>query len=278
MKRSPLPWILMVLTVLGAIVGAGLRYYQLTHCMTATGLIVPGSRILYGMLGFAAIGVIVMAILCPRLNPLPGTERDVIGPAGYLFAELVATVAIFYGSLHGLLRLIAEAGSFGALLQSGITSALLPIGGMLAAALLATAALLYGRGSKAAFWLVLAASVYFAAQLVSDFKQWSTDPLVIDFCFRLLARVCGMLALFHISGFPLSAGRKRLTVFWSIGAVVFTGMMIPDIFLGGSITLGELLLQLGLTVWCAAHAALILRPSVQAQQPAPEEEELTTEA
>lgn len=273
MKRSPLPWILIVLAALGAIVGAGLRIYQLTHCMTSAGLIVPGSRILYGMLGFAAIGASVISILCSKLNGAPGNERAVTGSAGCLFVELAAAVAVFYGSLQCLLDLTAAAGSFAALLRgAGFASLLLPLGGMIAAGLLAATALLYGRGTKTTFWFLLLACVFYAAQLIADFKQWSTDPLVIDFCFRLLARVCGMLALFHISGFPLSAGRKRLTVFWSVGAFVFTGMMLPDLFLGSGISLGELLLQVGLTAWCAVHALLILRPSVQAEQPAPEDD------
>lgn len=255
MKRSRLPLIVLLTAVLGMLAGAGLRVYQLTRCMTETGLIVPGSRILYGMLGFAVVGVILTAILCGRLNRVLGTERCFCAAQGYLFADLAAAVVVFYGSLQRLL----DGGNL-----------YIFAGGMAAAVLLAAAALCYGKQSRATFWLLLLPCVFLAVQLINDFKRWSTDPLVIDFCFRLLAQLCGMLAVFHLSGFPLNVGRKRLTVFWSVGTVVFTAMLLPDYFLAHSITLGELMPPLGIALWCAAHALRLLRPAVQNEQP-PEE-------
>ena len=256
MKRSVFPRLVLLLAALGMPVGAGLRVYQLTRCMNEVGLIIPGSRILYGMLGFSLIGVVVIAVLCFRLNKVRGGEDCFEGRPVFLFLDLAAATAMFFGCLQRYF----DGGS-----------ALLFLGGMVAAACLATASLLYGKRSQTTFWLLLLPCVFFAAQIISDFKGWSSDPLVIDFCFRLLTQVCALLAIFHISGFALGYGRKRMTVFWSVGASVFAAMSAPDFFVNRSLPLGQLLLLCGAALWCASHAIRILGEKSQSQT-APEGE------
>ena len=255
MKRSAFPWLVLGSAALLALLGAGLRVYQQLRCMTEDGLIVPGSRILYGLLGFAVFTLAVTAFFCTRLNRVRGGEHCLVGSPVFLFLDLAACVLLFFSCL---LRMM-DGGA-----------PLLCICGMAAALCLTAAALFYGKGVKAAFWLVLLPCAYLAAQLISDFKGWSSDPLVIDFCFRLLAQVCAMLALFHYAGFLLGYGQKRMSVFWSVCAFVFAATSLPDYFLKRGLSADHALLLGGLALLCASHALRLLRPSCQEETPSEE--------
>ena len=246
MKQSKLSLVLILTTVLFAFAGLGLRVYQLKNCMTEEGLIREGSPILYLMLGLALLFVVLLSLLCRRLDRSLGDGRCLCGPAAFLLVDLVGANVIFYGSL---LRL----------LNGGPVPVF--VGGMAAAVCLAVASLLYDRRSKLLFWLLIVPALFFGVLLIIDFKHWSVDPQVIDFVFRQLALVCGMLAVLQISGFPLRFGRRRLTVFWCACAVMFSVMTLPDFFLSHAISLGELLIPVGLAIWCASHGMRLLRPA-----------------
>ena len=253
MKQSKLPRLVMPAALLCGLVGAALRIYQFTACMEENGLVRVGSPILYLELGFTVLMLLLLGILCGGLNKTLGSEHNFYAGPGYLFFQLVGAVCVFYGAMQ---RLIGGEGTF------------LFICGMEAALCLAAAALLYGRQSKVVFWLLILSCLYFGGQLIFDFRRWSTDPLVIHFCFRLLAHVTGMLGVLHLASFPLSVGRKRLTIFWIVCAVAFTLMLIPDYLIGHTLTLGELMIPLGLTIWLASHGLCLLRPAVQNERAA----------
>lgn len=248
MKQSYFPLGVVAATVFGALIGMVLRIYQIGNCMDANGLIRVGNPILYILLAVSVLFVALIALLCSKLNRSLGSENDLCATPVFLFADLVGAVCIFYGALQRLI----DGGSL-----------FLFIGGMEAALFFAAAALLYGKRSKVVVWLLLLCCLFFAGQLIYDFKHWSTDPQVIDFCFRLLAQVSGMLALLHLSSFLLSYGHKRITIFWSACTVMFTLMLLPDLIIAKSITIGEFMIPLGTAIWCGSHALRLLRAAVQ---------------
>lgn len=281
MKRSGVVLGILLLTGLGALGGAGLRVYQLTSCMTPAGLIRPGDPILYLLLGFALLCMVGAGLLCFRTNRVRGGEDCLVGSPVLLFFDLAAAIAIFFGSL---LRLAEGTSTVKELFERLVMQQpvelflyLLCLGGMLSAGCLAAAALLYGKGSRLTFWLLFLPCVFLAANLIYSFKDWSTDPLVLDFCFLLLAQVCGLLGLFHLAGFPLGFGSKRMSIFWAIGTVLFTATSLPDRLLRGTPALGELLLLIGLALFCGTHAVRLLRTPVQDAAP-PEAEDAPTPA
>ena len=253
MKQSKLTPVLILTTLLFAFCGLGLRIYQLKTCMTEQGLIKDGSPILYLMLAFALLYVVLLGLLCSRIDKGLSDGRSLCGPAPFLFADLVGANVIFYGALLRLLN----GGSIPVF-----------IFGMAAALCLAVASLLYDKRSKHVFWLLILPALFFGVLLVIDFKHWSVDPKVIDFFFRQMALVGGMLAVLNVSGFPICYGRKRMTVFWCGICVMFSVMTLPDFFLSRAISLGELLIPLGLAIWCGSHALRILKAEVKTERPA----------
>lgn len=258
MTQHTSPSAVMITAGFAALIGIVLRIYQVGFCMDADGLILVGNPILYLLLTFAVAVIVLLAVFCSKLRSTVGCESDLCAASGYLFADLAGAVCVFYGAMQ---RLIDGGNLY------------LCIVGMEAALLLGAAALLYGKKSKVVFWLLLLSCAYYAGQLIFDFKNWSTDPLVIDFCFRLLSQVCGMLALLHISAFPISYGRRRMTVFWSACTVVFTATLLPDLLIAKTITLGELMIPLGVAIWCGSHALRLLQ-SEQEETPPEESAEI----
>ena len=78
------------------------------------------------------------------------------------------------------------------------------------------------------------ASVYLVVRLIVCFQEWNIDPSVHDYCFQLLAAICCMLAAFQLAGFSFDKGKRRMSLFWSLSAVVFCGISAADMLLRGA--------------------------------------------
>lgn len=74
----------------------------------------------------------------------------------------------------------------------------------------------------------MAITLFFALRLVSQFRGWSSDPMLGDYGFSLLACICTMLAAYYLAGFPLNEGRRRLCIFFSMAAVFFSCICLAD--------------------------------------------------
>lgn len=70
--------------------------------------------------------------------------------------------------------------------------------------------------------------LFLGVRLVMNFRQWSIDPLVSDFCFQLLADVCVLLACYHTVGFGFSSGRRRTSIFFSMAAAFLCCISMAD--------------------------------------------------
>lgn len=75
-------------------------------------------------------------------------------------------------------------------------------------------------------YLLLSVSV--ALKLIPDFRRWSVDPVIIDYCFQVFAMLCFMLAALHLGGLLLHEGNERRTRVFCICGVVFCVMGAAD--------------------------------------------------
>lgn len=263
MKKTVYAVLIGVLTGVSCIAGAFLRQYQLARCMDEAGLLARGSSMGYVLAAFVAVVLGLLAILCSRLNRLPGTERCFSPAAGYLVPTAVGAGAMLLGCALGL---------FSEELPG------LYLAGAVAAILLLVAAFLRYFGKNVNFLLLLLPSLFLVVKLFLDFKGWSYDPAVIDFCFLLLASICTLLSVVNLTAFCFGVGKRRATVFWCMAAGIFTAMTLPDFLHAGSARMGELLVYGGLGVWCVSSGLQLLRGCVQNEQPAPEPETPPEEA
>ena len=211
-----------------------------------------------------------MLMLCRRLNALPGTDACFSDGTGWLCFGILAALLILAGTLLPLFAGTKMTSSF---------DVVLILGGLLSAVCIACLAAVRKRLEEKGFWLALMPVVFALARLISYFRSWSRDPVVIDFAPQLLASITGVLCLFFLSGYPLKVGRRRSTVFWALCTAVFTAMMIPDAILRPQqTTLSALLIWLGICLWCLCGAGQLLRGSVQNETAPTEERTVSTEA
>lgn len=256
MKRSTASVFVLLTTLVGALALTALRYYQLSNCMDENGLLIPGSRVIWG---FVALGVLLIAalvLLIVRLDKTPGTDVCLHGGMFFNLLSAGAAAAIMAACAYCSVKTP---------LGDTVHLIIYTVGVAMGALLVISDALrIWGKRSNLA--LLLLPALFLAARLIFDFKQWSTDPIVIDFCFKLLASICAMLACFNLSGFPIRLGKKRTTVFFCMLAFAFSAMTAADYILHRNCPTRELALYASIGLWCFINGLMLLFPCGEAKQ------------
>lgn len=219
--------LLLFLTLAAALSGALLRRYQLANELLSDGTLVPGSKmhivLLVLLLLFAAAAI---ALLRPLRRKRSWQE---VFPAKrpLNLAQIVCALALFAGNLFVLTGGTATAQP----VASGfsvVLAKLLPWLALLAAGCMAAFAGMRMSGQKPSALLYMAVSVYLVVRLILHFQSWNTDPSIHDYGFRLLAAIFCMLGTYQLAGFCLDQGRRRMTAFWTLCAVVCSAIGFTD--------------------------------------------------
>lgn len=134
------------------------------------------------------------------------------------------------------------------LMLTGGTSVL----GCIAALCFVGMAAAWHKEKQASSVLAIVPVVYYILRMIFNFKGWSTDPIIVDYCFKLFALIFVMLAVFHVGNFVFDMGKRRLTLFLCLGGVFFSAVSMAD---GGSI---HLLQSAGAALWLLACAWQLL--------------------
>ena len=74
-------------------------------------------------------------------------------------------------------------------------------------------------GFEPSFLFEAVLCVYFAVRMVAQYRYWSADPQLMDYCFHLLACVGLMLSAYHHAAFAAGMGSHRQLWFFSLAAV-----------------------------------------------------------
>lgn len=69
--------------------------------------------------------------------------------------------------------------------------------------------------------------VYMLVRLICQYRHWSSDPQLQDYCFQILAIVCLMLAAYHRATFCANFGKRRPYAFFNLAAVYFCCLALP---------------------------------------------------
>ena len=73
--------------------------------------------------------------------------------------------------------------------------------------------------------------LYLLIKLILNFKGWSTDPIILDYCLILFALIFSLLAFYYGAGFVFDQGKPRRTLFCAMGAVFFCAGAMMDGFM-----------------------------------------------
>lgn len=69
--------------------------------------------------------------------------------------------------------------------------------------------------------------VFMMTRLINQYRHWSSDPQLQDYCFQILAIVCLMLCCYHRALFDANIGKRRPYAFFNLAAVYFCCLSLP---------------------------------------------------
>jgi hypothetical protein len=77
------------------------------------------------------------------------------------------------------------------------------------------------RGSEPRFIAHTVVCICFALRMVCQYRVWSADPQLVDYCFYMAAHVCLMLTAYQFAAFDTAMGNHRTLWFMGLAAVYF---------------------------------------------------------
>ena len=201
-----------------------------------------------GMFGWVCVGAVVLfALYSFFLRP----RKD------YGTMETRSKAVMGITMVSAVLMLVGCAGTMLALNQ--MTDVLVATGSAVIAICWGIVALDRVRGRRTPVGLYMIAALFFAAELICEFRFWSRDPEILDYCFDLLALICVMCATFHLGGFCFAQGKRRMTVFFCLCGVFFSAAALAGSGLNGIGRNGASVL------WLFANLLPLLRPVKKAR-------------
>lgn len=214
----------------------------------------------------AALALLTLAAFFLRAAQPAGKA----GPLAWVSVAVLVIFGVYARALPGRTAYGAANGKGALLLVLSLAAAVMTLAcallrmdageGLLQGVLLAAmalcwtvTALLRQRGKQVSVWFFMIPAVFFGAELVDKFRYWGSDPLILDYCYELLALIATMCATFHLGGFCFDRGQRRLTVFFSLSSVFFNGAALADA------SGGEIFLRLASVAWMLVSLCLLLR-------------------
>ena len=228
----------LAFTAVGAVAGFLLRRWQLHSAFDEAGLVIRGSASSWVLGIVCAVLVVALAFLSRRLPRKSGYEESFSSGMPEMLISVIAAVLLLAGSalelLHGTTGKLALVVHF-----LGVCSAL---------CILVTAMQRY-RGVVPPVAVHILPCLYLVIKLIADFKQWSVDPAVLDYCFELFAAIAAMCAIYHLGGFCFDKGGRRISVFWCLSCLVFSVVALADGGLTHTLLIGGVGLWAGVNGW-----------------------------
>lgn len=215
MKRylttANLPWFALGSSAIGLL----LRIWLLTAGFDEGGLMYPWHAA--AILLWVLTAVVAAVVIWGCRNIVEASKYGFNFPASQIGAAGTAAAAL--GILVScILQLVDGADSF---------STVAVILGFLAVGCLLFTANCRLKGQHPQIYFHGLVSVYLIFRLVSQYRVWSPDPQLQDYCFQLLATICLMLACYHRTMFDANMGKRRLYAIFSLLAVFFCLVSVP---------------------------------------------------
>ena len=232
LKRNQVMGYLICVSLLGFL----LRVLQLKYAFDEQGLMVGGNGSVTVLAVLSAIVVLVVALFCRELESRPIYIEAFSDGILELLLTMTGAIFLLLGSAIQIARKDMVEGALGvvaALCMAGVGTGRF-------------------RDRPAPLTMHIYPFLYLVCKLIIDFKRWSIDPAILDYCFSLLAMICAMCATYHINGFCFDKGRRRITVFWCLCGVFFCGVTLAD---GG---VDNWLVNGGLGIWLFVNAWQLL--------------------
>lgn len=197
MKLSVKPQLLKYLVLGAGGLGLILRILLYTTGTDAKGLLVSGHWahvLLWLLTAIVAVGTFLLT-------------RSIQGPERYQDCYPASVPAAAGALILGVMLLITTVSELSAVDSS--LQILLTVLGFGSALSLGVVAYCRLCGAKPLFLFHAALCVYFALRMVCQYRSWSSDPQLMDYCFYLCAYVGLMLTAYQQAAFDADMGNHR---------------------------------------------------------------------
>lgn len=238
MKRSEISVLPFLAAVLLAAVGFVLGLILPTAGRDSLGFWAAGSPAVIALLTVSGLTVIAAALLCRKMPK--DTAPCLTGPAAGIGAAAGGVLICAAG-------LLSLPWAYGV----GLVTAIL---GVLAGIITLLQAVQRIRGKQPQLLPGCVIVLWLVLQIIGDFKSWSTDPAVLDYCYPLFALLCAMAACYHTAGWLAGLGKGRLTAFWCMCGMFFCAVALTGGVSGGWLIYPALLLLCAQNLWCTVCA------------------------
>lgn len=248
MKRNVLS---LILLPLAALAGCGIRYWNLTAGVDAQGLPISHHPSAYVL---AAWGILCFLLFAA----LAATSQGRSGKSAVLHTHGALTVIAYFGAVMFFFSVIAD---FTAALVDGpgMSAPIMCLLGLFSGICLFVTAWMRGHGKATYPPLELVPDVYLVVKLILNFKGWSTDPIILDYCIMLFALIFVVLGFYYSTGFLFDLGKPRLTLLFTLCACLFSAVAVVDGILDGSFA--TILEYLGFIAWLLPVVCAVSVPS-----------------
>lgn len=245
----------MFFLLLLGLVGMALRFWNLSAAYDARQLPVShiSTWLLAGFLLLSATGILILSLRSPGRSRKYCVLHSSVRSAG------CAVVGGGLIVLSGLLELL-----------QGITTVNLVF--CIAAAVCGIClvlAALARRNDTASPAAEVIPVIYLVLRLIFNFKSWSTDPIILDYCIKLFALILTLLAVYCSAGFAFDLGKPRKTLFYASCALVFSLSVMADAIAEADWSLT--VFYPGILLWLAPMIPCLMAPA--APDPAPTDKE-----
>lgn len=204
-------------TVLTAgLLGMTLRAFLYAAAMDHKGLLAADHWATWSILGLTGLVLVLLLFLIRHIHGPDGYAQCY--PASFLqgAGSLAAALAIAGRSLF------LYPAARDALDQAAAISGFMASGGLL---LVCCCRL---SGKKPIFLCHSAVSIFFALQMVSQYRVWSADPQLMDYGFYLAALICLMLSSYFLASFDADMPKFRALWFFSMMSAFFCLLALPE--------------------------------------------------
>lgn len=243
MKHKQLHLILMAL---GTVLGALIRFWNLSAAVDELGLFITNHPASLSLIGVGILFVLIFGFLSFR-SPGRGVDHRVLTfSAPQSGISLAAAILLLLGALWAL----PSGGTVGNLL--------LTILGLAAAVAMILLSRMRKNGNQASLPELLPV-IFLLVNLILNFKSWSTDPVILDYCDMLFAQIFTLLAFYGIAGFSFDQGHPRRTLFYGSCGIFFSAMAAVDSIMESDLSTAVIYLSFMISLWPVVQCLLTPR-------------------
>ncbi len=239
MKHKSMTLSLLALAVLS---GAAVRFWNLGSAMDEAGLPLGDHPATLCMVALSVLFALIFLLLSFR-SPGRGTDHTVL-----VFSPLQQGISLLGAGLVAVGALLGLAGN-------GTAGLVLAVLGLLAGISMGATVRLRKTGNRVPLPELFPVA-YLIIKLILNFKDWSTDPIILDYFDMLFALIFVLLALYHGAGFLFGKGKSRKTLFCACCACVFCPMAAVSGIMKG--TWSVTVEYVGYLLWMAAMVPCLL--------------------